>query len=212
MFSITFRNEPQFSSDVANQVKIELNFQVKKIKLLIALTDKELNKEKDCVDIIIENIGTEVILRRWDMFIKADVGRFVLNEMTYGEDGEPLAIISTPKDTNLLKVSYRRCEFNKSLNLGPSYFYSEEAHLSALHFKDEFQSTEQIIDVQLSMLYLVLHQEAILSIMSLIQQVLVPLSKADEAPYISIKKAFVCCRQQNKLVNGRIRKNETKES
>lgn len=179
---------PDFASGVANQVKIELKFEIKKLKLAIALTDKEQNNEKDCVEIIIENIGTEVRMRRWDMFVDANIGRFVLREMTYGLEGEPLDILSTPKDGNMLQVSYRKCEFDESLNLGLGYFYSAEAQIRALHFKDEFQSTEQLIEIQVAMLYVILHQEALLSMMALIYQVLEPLNKRNETPVKAIKR------------------------
>ena len=110
--------------------------------------------------------------------------------MTWGPDGEPVQVLSTPKNTKMLKISYRRCEFNESLSLGPSYFYSKEAQVRALHFKDEFQATEQILDVQVATLFLVLHQEALLSIMSLIYQVLEPLNKHDAEATQKIKRSL----------------------
>ena len=184
------RDEPNFSSGVANQVKVDLNFNIQQIKISIGLTDKVLQQEKECLEFIVDDISTEVVLRRWDMFINADIGRLVLNEMTWGTDGEPFEILSTPKDTKMLKISYRRCEFNESLSLGPSYFYSKEAQVRALQFKDEFQATDQILDVQVATLYLVLHQEALLSIMSLIYQVLEPLNKHDAEATQKIKRSL----------------------
>lgn len=184
------REEPEFSSGVANQVKVDLNFNIQQIKISIGLTDKILQQEKECLEFIVDDISTEVVLRRWDMFVNADIGRLVLNEMTWGTDGEPFEILSTPKNTKMLKISYRRCEFNESLSLGPSYFYSKEAQVRALQFKDEFQATDQILDVQVATLYLVLHQEALLSIMSLIYQVLEPLNKHDAEATQKIKRSI----------------------
>eukprot|EP00111_Clytia_hemisphaerica_P024656 TCONS_00072678-protein len=181
---------PDFSSGVANQVKVDLNFKIHKVMIAIGLTDKALKQEKECLKFIVDDINTEVILRRWDLFVNAEVGRLVLNEMTWGVDGEPFAIMSTPKNTKMLKFSYRRCEFNESLNLGPSYFYSKEAQVRALHFKDEFGATDQILDVQVATLFLMLHQEALLSIMSLIYQVLEPLNKHDKEATQKIKRSL----------------------
>ena len=171
-------------------MKVELKFHIEQIKITVGLTDKVLQQEKECLEFIVDDLSTEVVLRRWDMFVNADIGRLVLNEMTWGADGEPIEVLSTPKNTKMLKFSYRRCEFNESLNLGPSYFYSKEAQLRALHFKDEFQATDQILNVQLAMLYVILHQEALLSIMSLVYQVLEPLNKHDAEATKKIKRSL----------------------
>ena len=181
--------DPQFSSGIANQIMIEVNFVVQKIKLSVSLTDKLTQKEKECVEMYIHNISAEVLLRRWDMFVNATVGQFVLREMTWGKQGQPLELFYTPEDANMLKLSYRRCEFDQSLTLGPSYFYSQEAQLRALQYKDEFQSTQQIIDVKIAMLYAVIHQEALLSLSTLITQILEPLQKTDSTiPTSTLKK------------------------
>lgn len=190
VISCLYRKDKEFSSGVANQVKVELNFTLSELKLSIAQTDKELQTEKDCLQFIVEDLGAEVTLRRWDMFVNANIGRLVLNEMTWGEDGQPFEVLSTPKNTKMLKLTYRHCGFNESLNLGPSYFFSDEAQIRALQFKDEYQSTEQMVDVQVATLYLILHQEALLSIMSLIYQVLEPLSKKDPEAGVKLKKGL----------------------
>ncbi|XP_065656239.1 intermembrane lipid transfer protein VPS13A isoform X1 [Hydra vulgaris] len=184
-------SEPQFSSGIANQIKIELNFVVQKIKFSISLTDKITQNEEECVEMYIHNISAEVLLRRWDMFVNATVGQFVLKEMKWGKKGKPLELFYTPDNANMLKLSYRRCEFDQSLTLGPSYFYSQEAQLRALQFRDEFQSTQQIIDVRIAMFYVIIHQEALLSLTTLLTQILEPLQLADQSvPTNTLKKSL----------------------
>ena len=188
--SFFLRNEPRFESGIANQVKVELNFTLHQLKLAIALTDKELEKEKECLELTIDDIVSQVSLRRWDLFATANIGRLVLNEMTIGINDEPFEILSTPKNTKMLEVTYRKCEFNESMSFGPSYFYSDEAQIRALHYKNEYQETEQILDIQLSTLNMVLHQEALLNILSLIYQVLDPLNKRGSETSAKLKRGI----------------------
>lgn len=188
--SIFIREGPEFTSGIANQVKLELNFTLQQLKVSIGLTDKVLQTEKESLEFIVDDISTEILLRRWDMFVNANIGRLVLKEMTWGEEGRPFEILSTPKNTKMLQVTVRKCQFNESLNFGPSYYFSDEAQIRALHFKDEFQATDQIIDVQMATLFLVLHQEALMSIMSLVYQVLEPLNKRDAQATTKIKRSL----------------------
>ena len=169
---------------------MELDFKVEKLKLAVAVTDKILNSEKECMEFSIENVTATVIMRRWDMCVDASIGRFLLAEMTWGEPGLPLYLVSTPKDENLLQVSYRKFEFDQMMTLGPSYLYSEEAQVRALHYKDEFDSTQQTINVKAAMMNVILHQEALLSVMALVQQILEPLAKEEEKPVATLKRGL----------------------
>lgn len=169
---------------------MELDFKVEKLKLAVAVTDKILNSEKECMELSIENVTATVIMRRWDMCVDASIGRFLLAEMTWGEPGLPLYLVSTPKDENLLQVSYRKFEFDQMMTLGPSYLYSEEAQVRALHYKDEFDSTQQTINVKAAMMNVILHQEALLSVMALVQQILEPLAKEEEKPVATLKRGL----------------------
>ena len=202
------RKDKEFELGIANQVKVELDFTLKQLKFAVALTDKELQTEKECMEFIIDDVCTEISLRRWDMFVNVNIGRLVLSEMTWGDDGKPFEILSTPKDTMMLKLSYRHCSFNESLNLGPSYFFSDEAQLRALHFRDEFQATEQMIDVKVATLFLIMHQEALLSLMSLLYQIMEPLNKKDAQAASKLKRSISAA---GSLITSSIEENERKK-
>lgn len=189
-FFIAFRTEPSLESAVANQINVELDFKVEKLKLAVAVTDKILNAEKECMEFSIENVTANIIMRRWDMCVNASIGRFHLAEMTWGEPGVPLYLVSTPKDENMLQVSYRKFEFDQMMTLGPSYLYSAEAQVRALHYKDEFDSTQQTINVKAAVMNIILHQEALLSVMALVQQILEPLAKEEEKPASTLKRGL----------------------
>ena len=172
--------EEEFSSGIVNQIKVELQFEIKKLKLAVALTDKELLKEKDCISVNIDDINCELKVRRWDLFFDANIGHFLLMEMTQGTGDKPLKVLKTETDTKMLKISYRQCGFNEAVNLGVNYLYSAEYQVRALQYREEFESVEKQLEIEVCMLFVKLHQEALLSIMAVIHQVLEPFSAVEE--------------------------------
>ncbi len=100
---------PSFDASIANQVKLDLDFKIETVKLNINYADKE-DADKDIagINFHIDDIASKIKICRWDLTVEATVGRLVLCEMSQGPDGGALEILSTPKDSHMLRVNYRQ--------------------------------------------------------------------------------------------------------
>ena len=166
----------EYYTGIANQVTLELNFKVKKLALCVALTNKELNTENDCLYVSIDNVSCDFQMRRWDMSCDAKIGYFEL--LQHGESGEEsMKLLHTEKDSEMLSLCYRSCGFSDVLNLEASYINSSEYQIRSCQYRDEFGCVEQYVKVDVAMMYVKLHQEALLKMMEVIYQVIEPLSK-----------------------------------
>ena len=107
---------PFSGTQIANQVKVDLDFKINKVKVNVGMMNIETNTDEPCLEFFIDGIAAQVKMRRWDMFVDATIKRLVLREMTQGPDGVPLELFSTPEDAHMLKVSYRQVRCSSCLH------------------------------------------------------------------------------------------------
>jgi len=161
---------PEFTEDIANQVKLDLDFKIKTIKLDIGRLNR-YGGTLPCLSFHIDDIESRIKFCRWDMVVDAAIRRMVLSELGEDPNSPPIQLLSTPENIQLLKVTYRQCFFNGMIALGPQWILSSEAHRAMIHYRDEFQSTEQVLYVNFAMVYVILQQEALLRVMDLFSRI-----------------------------------------
>ena len=90
-------------------MKLDLDFKIKTLKLDIGRMDP-VQGVIQCLNFQIHDIESRIKFCRWDMVVVAAIRRLVLSEMSQGPNGAPIALLSTPEDIQLLKVTYRQVQ------------------------------------------------------------------------------------------------------
>ncbi|XP_036365427.1 vacuolar protein sorting-associated protein 13A [Octopus sinensis] len=148
------------SADYINLTDMELKFEIKEVRLKIAQTIK--GKELPLLDFFVLTLGTNVVLRTFDMSVGAYLGGIYLQHQDFSSDpnGKVVNLIHTPNsddtENKLLILEYLK------------------ANLDAPDFKIVYKNTEQSISVSFSMLELLLDQTAIIDLMQFAQQLAPP--------------------------------------
>eukprot|EP00794_Sanderia_malayensis_P015967 gene15967-17573_t len=191
---------PAFDASIANQVKLDLDFKVKTIKLNIGCVNEE-NEDIPCLTFHIDDIESKIKICRWDLIAEAAIRRLVLCEMTQGPNGGPLEILSTPKESQMLQVTYRQCFFNGMVALGPQWLLTDEAHRAMVLYRDEFESTEQIIKFKFAMVYVLLHQEALLKILELVNKIVASINFGELEPKLEKVSSAIESRKDESITS-----------
>ena len=63
-------------------------------------------QEVPCLALSLRGLGTTMTMRPWDLQARASIGSLAVQEMSYGPGGGPLDLLQTPRDAELLLVSY----------------------------------------------------------------------------------------------------------
>ena len=98
---------PEFAENIANQVKLDLDFKIETIKLNIGHLDP-CEGVVPCLNFHIDGIQSRIKVCRWDLVVVAAIRRLVLLEMGKGVDSPQIELLSTPEDIQLLNVTYRQ--------------------------------------------------------------------------------------------------------
>ena len=53
-----------------------------------------------------QKLGTQVLVRQYDLTVMANIRDILVNEMIHGIDGAPLELVSTPADIDILAVKF----------------------------------------------------------------------------------------------------------
>lgn len=96
-----------FDEKIANQIKLDLEFKIKHIKLAIGRFDS-YEGVIPCLEFHIDDVESRIKICRWDLVVVAAIRRLVLSEMSQHHNGAPIRILSTPEDIHLLRVTYRQ--------------------------------------------------------------------------------------------------------
>ncbi|KAK3093140.1 hypothetical protein FSP39_011676 [Pinctada imbricata] len=145
--------EEEKSKDVsmeANMTDVELHFEIKMVN--VQLSRKMGDSLQPLLKLVVESLGTDVLVRTFDLSVEAYLGGIYLQHQEFKGEGGPLVnIINTPVTeaggSKLLEVKY--CKANPE---GPE-------------FATKHKKTEQSIGVKFSCLDVMLHLEALVSLM-----------------------------------------------
>ncbi|XP_065589593.1 intermembrane lipid transfer protein VPS13C [Cyrtonyx montezumae] len=148
-------------------INVLLNFEIKEVVITLM---KQVQKERYPLHILnVLQLGTKTKIRNHELTAAAYLKKIIMRctEIT-DSNGEPLCIINSSSKTDepLLKMEYIKADAD-----GPD-------------FVTTYSSTKQTIDVIFSCLDIVLHTEALISIMSFLTFSVPsgPLSSTDKAP------------------------------
>ena len=164
------------SQEFTNYTDIELKFEIKQVD--INLSQVENGKDIPVLRIVVTSLGTEVVMHTYDMKVAAYLGGIYLQHRKFiappgytlkgnppVSDGPVVNIINTPGEddsSNLLEIHYLKANTD-----GPE-------------FSTTYNNTEQKIDVTFTSLEVLLHQEALLHILELVEK-LKPAPKTETA-------------------------------
>ena len=107
IYCFTPSTDREINESIANQVKLDLDFKIERIKLEIGRLDR-CEGVMPCLNFHVDGIESQIKICRWDMVVVAAIRRLVLLEMGQGQNGSPIELLSTPENIHLLNVTYRQ--------------------------------------------------------------------------------------------------------
>eukprot|EP00062_Callorhinchus_milii_P002445 gi/632938634/ref/XP_007905785.1/ PREDICTED: vacuolar protein sorting-associated protein 13C [Callorhinchus milii] len=135
--------------ELSDIVNVQLNFEIKEV--VVELRKQVKQQKNPFLEFHVMQLGTETKVREYDLSATAYLKSISLNCHEFTDSNhKPLGLInsSETKGADLLKVEYIKANRN-----GP-------------HFKTTFDNTEQMMRVAFSSLDLILHTQALLSVMN----------------------------------------------
>uniref|UniRef100_K1PWM0 Vacuolar protein sorting-associated protein 13C n=1 Tax=Magallana gigas TaxID=29159 RepID=K1PWM0_MAGGI len=145
---------PSRPQDVVNRTILEMKFEIKEVS--VCLQEHTEDGDIPMIKLVLTTMGTNVTTRKFDMEAEAYLGGIYLQNLKFKvlEGGPLINLINTPtnEETRLLTFT-----FHKADPEGPE-------------FESTFENTEQKIGVTFTSLEVLLHQEALLSVMKFAAQ------------------------------------------
>ncbi|XP_078330281.1 intermembrane lipid transfer protein VPS13A-like isoform X6 [Crassostrea virginica] len=167
--------------DVVNRTLMEMKFEIKEVS--VCLQEHTEDGEIPMIKLVLQTLGTNVTTRKFDMEAEAYLGGIYIQHLKFKateslnqqldsltssvlEGGPLINLVNTPTEdgTRLLTFCYHKADPD-----GPD-------------FKSTFENTEQTIDVRFSSLEVLLHQEALLSVLKFAAQLQQSLQVAEASP------------------------------
>lgn len=148
-------NELDAKEALAKQLKVSLDFKIEEIMVDVNTVAKT-GEMTPWLNLCITGLATKVHMHPWDLTLNASLGSMALKEMTFGSVTDPLYLVQTPDGAELLSINFLKVEPEH-----PDY-------------KSRFQSTQQSLDIEFSLLQVNLHQEALLNIIDFSTKMLPP--------------------------------------
>ncbi|XP_077994048.1 intermembrane lipid transfer protein VPS13A-like isoform X3 [Glandiceps talaboti] len=174
-------------ADVVEQLtNLELKFEVKEVALNVGQWKN--GKESPLLRVAIQNLGTEVKQRTYDMNVNAFLGCVLVEHKNFKapDNPGPLYLVNTPttfhKTDHLLSVHYTKVD-KKS----PEFY-------------TKYEQTEQSIDVMFRSLDVIAHLEAILDVMTFVDTI-VP--KPEEKKEEIDDEGYISDEEKKKKRHGR---------
>ena len=159
-------------SDIAQQVKLELNFNLKKMGVFIVAHNEKMLGSTDCIYLCVKGVNCCAQLRRWDMSCRTVMDYF---EVTNKHREESTRMVHTETGSPGLTLSYSKRALNKSLTLGKSYIFSREEQIKGLQFgRGGVEEVDKEVDVDVAMVWVTLHQEVLLNMLATVFHLLKP--------------------------------------
>ncbi|XP_041355806.1 vacuolar protein sorting-associated protein 13A-like isoform X2 [Gigantopelta aegis] len=185
--------ERAMSSEYVNFTDMELRFEIKKVVLNVS--EKTGGEDVPLLRLVVERIGAAMDMRTFDMKVEAHISSLKLEHLRFKEcrpaswqkesDRRPTTYLYWPRKNR------KYYEMAISLVGTPYVKYSELLHVVYLkankkgpEFDTVYGKTEQSIEVEFAGLELMLHQEAILSLMEFAQHIMPADKPAVVAPEV----------------------------
>ncbi|XP_077862759.1 intermembrane lipid transfer protein VPS13A-like [Saccoglossus kowalevskii] len=157
--------------------QLELNFEIKEVALNVSRFKD--NKEIPLIGIAVQNLGTEVTIRTFDINVAAFVGSITVEHKHFTAPGGagPLYLVSTPtsfkQEDNLLSVHYKKAD-KKS----PEFYTT-------------YEKTEQSIIVSFTALEVVAHLSAILGLLDFVDTVVPKSDEVSKEPDVVDDEGYI---------------------
>ncbi|XP_056003796.1 intermembrane lipid transfer protein VPS13A-like isoform X2 [Ostrea edulis] len=206
--------------DVVNRTIMEMKFEIKEVS--ISLQEHTDSGEIPMIKLVLHALGTKATTRKFDMEAEAYLGGIYLQHLKFKatdslnhqlqsltssamEGGPLINLINTPSDDETRLLTFN---FHKADPEGPE-------------FATTFENTEQTIDVRFTSLEVLLHQEALLSVMKFAAQLQQSLQvresppkemKPEETKKQSQKEDPLAEPSTNKRTSSKSRKKETEDT
>ncbi|GAB1605843.1 Hypothetical predicted protein [Argonauta hians] len=161
------------SMEYANLTDMDITFEIKKVQLKIARTMN--NKEYPLLDFTVLSLGTNVVMRTFDMSVGAYLGGIYLQIHSYIINSDT-KVISGGKIVNLINTPLSDAN-SKLLRL--DYL---KANTKAPDFKKAYNNIVQSISISFSTLDLMLDQTAIIDLLQFAQLLTPPPAPKEPAP------------------------------
>ncbi|XP_025082320.1 vacuolar protein sorting-associated protein 13A-like isoform X2 [Pomacea canaliculata] len=160
------------SVEYTNMTDMELNFEIK--EMVAVLSQRQGDTEIPVLKLMVESVGTEVQMRRFDMLVDAHIGTVYAQHLKYQlsnrineellstgavSSGPLINLVNTPsvgEDQKLLSVTFLQAK-----KTGPE-------------FSTLYRNIEKNIQVNFSAVEILLHQRAILDLMELANSLVPP--------------------------------------
>ncbi|XP_064396100.1 intermembrane lipid transfer protein VPS13C-like isoform X3 [Halichondria panicea] len=152
--------EEDASKKTISANKLDLTFSIPEIMINFSEHDEQSQKDTSRLSLTVTSVSTSVQHRTWDTGVTASIGSLIVDDhynMGVVRE-EPQHMLSTIASEETKKTAFLSVKYNKADSTGPQ-------------FQSLFASTQQSIDVSLSLLRLQLHRESLINLLAIAQDI-----------------------------------------